>query len=608
MAPLPPIKRPWIAACICAALGLSFVIPPVLHGAGFAYKNYILRKEGGREILCDPYVVQKNDWILKIFKLRGEIAQSDFPRFLKLFRRINPHIHNINTIRPGQHILIPLKEMTSGPVAREPSGVVQVPFLDLTRGPKTPGPPTRQGAGAITYRVQAGDCISKLLAARFGDYGTASYKAGLRRFRRVNPGIRDLDHLSVGQVIQLPGPGVARSGFSSPPAVAARGPVAFAPVRTGYDLYRSARQEKSRTAPGPTALEQAASLLEARLLDQGIFYFPRPEADDLPMDMAQVPVMTLANGRRLLFPSAENRLGHLMETVRNHWRDASAIVLPPGADMGTVLDAITRALGEQEEQTSADLEAGGLAFSVHARWMIDLPASENGSPGKLCITMIEDSSQKTPPPLARYLADRQIMIRDVVRSPAPLHRPAPDDARSSRPPRPTTVPPGAPRVFVPDLIRAMGYTWAGNVTISFPYAGIQVEAVSNLVTTPSGIPLFVDFQDLFGDAVTAIKKSGFRIVQVTGRETPRRVVKKLLTALDSEITENSRIIAADRPARFNTTVLVPGLMIRNDNANDLLITELALPPDIGEFLREKGIRVIMLSPDNGMNHGARLNG
>ncbi|MBU3981670.1 MAG: hypothetical protein KKG97_10180, partial [Proteobacteria bacterium] len=60
--------------------------------AAFLYKSYEVRKDNGRDILCDPYIVQKDDWIYKLFRQRGEISQKDFPEFLSIFKRINPHI------------------------------------------------------------------------------------------------------------------------------------------------------------------------------------------------------------------------------------------------------------------------------------------------------------------------------------------------------------------------------------------------------------------------------------------------------------------------------------------------------------------------------------
>ena len=63
----------------------AFLIVPVTANSAFLYKSYTIRYDRGWDILCDPYVVQKNDWVLKLFKQKGEIAHQDFPEFLRIF-------------------------------------------------------------------------------------------------------------------------------------------------------------------------------------------------------------------------------------------------------------------------------------------------------------------------------------------------------------------------------------------------------------------------------------------------------------------------------------------------------------------------------------------
>ena len=581
-----PIKRLRIAA-FCA-LAAAMVLSALPASAGFAYKSYIVRQDNGKEILCDPYVVQKNDWVLKIFKLRGEIAQRDFSQFLRLFKRINPHIGNINTIRPGQHILIPLKVLSRSHLADDPSGVIRVPFLALSGG--RPGPEAEESAFGA-YRVQSGDCVSKLLASRFGDVGTENYRDGLRRFRQANPKIRDLDRIFVGQWIDIP----EFDGGSDRPMPLSK-PTAgegadFAPALTGLALYQELHQQEATASDPTAALKKAADLLDAKLLDKGIFYFPRPQGDDLPMDMADVPVMTLGDGRRLLFPAAQRRPDRLLDAVRSHWRNARTVALTPNADLAGILDAVVETLDESQPRNQVELIADGLHFKVQARWILDLPESEGLGPGQLCVTMIDAPAQRTPDCLTRFLSDRRVVIRDVVR----FRNAAAGDAVVGRPPAaPAAIAPAPPRIFVRDLFHAMGFSYAQNVSITFPYAGIQVSAVSNLVTTPAGIPLFVDFEDLYGDAIQAIEKSGFRIVQIARDEKPVATVRKLLAAMDLEIQENPVLPATEKRPEYNTTVAFTGMLIRNDNAADILFTETGPDPAIEEFLQTKGIQLIVL--------------
>ena len=50
----------------------------------------MVRYDRGWDILCDPYQVQQGDWVLKIFRQKGEIAHEDFREFLGIFRASQP--------------------------------------------------------------------------------------------------------------------------------------------------------------------------------------------------------------------------------------------------------------------------------------------------------------------------------------------------------------------------------------------------------------------------------------------------------------------------------------------------------------------------------------
>ena len=121
------LKTATFMMVVClACLGL----PAILQGS-ILYKSYIIQKDQGRDILCDPYVVRKNDYIWKIFRQKGEFATRDFPEFLNVFKRLNPQLSDINRIHPGLQILIPLKILSPGAFKNQATGTVTIPFITV---------------------------------------------------------------------------------------------------------------------------------------------------------------------------------------------------------------------------------------------------------------------------------------------------------------------------------------------------------------------------------------------------------------------------------------------------------------------------------------------
>ena len=120
------------------------------------YRTYVVKYDRGWDILCDAYIVQKNDWVYKIFRQKGEISANDFQEFLSIFERLNPHIRDIDRIRPHQNILIPLKKLEPGTLPGQSSGVVTIPFVSISKLSEY------IGAYSETYTVKKGDSLEQI--------------------------------------------------------------------------------------------------------------------------------------------------------------------------------------------------------------------------------------------------------------------------------------------------------------------------------------------------------------------------------------------------------------------------------------------------------------
>ena len=124
-----------------ASIFLMTAFANPVQSAALLYKSYVVRKDRGRDILCAPYIVQRNDYVIKLFRERGEIAHADFPEFLLIFSRLNPQIRNADLIQPGEQILVPLKKIAPNSHPDQESGIVTIPFVSLSAVPDLPQPP-----------------------------------------------------------------------------------------------------------------------------------------------------------------------------------------------------------------------------------------------------------------------------------------------------------------------------------------------------------------------------------------------------------------------------------------------------------------------------------
>ena len=492
---------------------MFLLLPPAGFGA-VLYRSYVVKYDRGWDILCDPYIVQKNDWVYKIFRQKGEISTRDFQEFLRIFQRLNPHIHDIDRIRPKQNILIPLKKLDPGTLPGQSSGIVTIPFVSISKLAEI------LESHSDSYTVQRGDSVSKLISARFGNFGSGSYREGLSLFRALNPDIVDLDFIYTGQSLFLPDPAVRnepwyQSMFDDRGNLKGK--------TAGIEPKKNDIIETGETIPiqpPPSSLSQTASLLDAKLLNRGTYFFPKTSGDDVELDLSRYPVLEMEDGKRVVFTAGDDEPDIKADAMKSRWKEVEIVPLKDETSTEQILDAIFRSdKGQPEKKNELSLSDYGLSITVRAQWIKEKPADNEGKIRHICITMIENHRLQTPELVVRYLDELGIIIKDVLKENPALLKSQEEEHQAFVRPDVTALTPADRKIYVRGLIEALGYSYSENISVTFPYAGIQVEAVSNLVTTGNSNDFLIDYGELYGDAAQEIKKTGLGMVHITRQDS-----------------------------------------------------------------------------------------
>jgi len=390
-----------------ALVGLTCALPLQVQGS-FLYKNYVIKEDVGWEILCAPYTVEPNDWVLKIFKLRGEIARKDWTHFLRIFKRINPHIKNIDRIRPGQQIYIPLRRLRERPVPEKTAGIVTIPFVDLSRS-------SGQTPPANSYRVQRGDTVSKLLAGQFGRYGSKSYKEAVALFRQLNPHVKDIDLIFTNQTIFLPN---SLQPPQAPATLALAGKTSKSPYpQAAADLEKETAGSGPRRPAKPMIppLAEAAAILDAKLLDNGKYYFPRSDQEDLELNLSNNPVLEMSDGGRVMLADKQQLSPQDLETVQSKWKTFTQVNIPDGAPVEEILNTVLSAIHKSDQTPSLSFSAGGAEITIRAKWIVKGAGTEMNPVRNICISFIRHPDERTPTGIVRFLEHHGIRLKEVFR-------------------------------------------------------------------------------------------------------------------------------------------------------------------------------------------------
>jgi hypothetical protein len=280
-------------------------------GVKTSYKHYSIYTDQDQAILCEPYIVQKNDWLYKILKQKGEISEHDFPFFISIFKKLNPHIHNIDAIAAGERILIPLKMVDQQDFTPDDDGMVEVPVVEFNDIPDTF--PLDQHIRA--YTIQPGDMIAKLMDKVFLQKGSVITREGQQLFYHLNPGIKNIDLIHPGDRVVLPKPSILdhawRRMLTKPnqPAVSDRR------YRQAVSPYQIAQ------------LQQYAAAVKGTLIHRGKMVFPgRDGKKEVQLDLSQTPLIETneTDEKTLLIPHHPGG-GHILDEqlrrqITSYWR------------------------------------------------------------------------------------------------------------------------------------------------------------------------------------------------------------------------------------------------------------------------------------------------
>lgn len=563
------------------------------------YKNYIVRQDRGREILCEPYTVQKDDYVIKLFQEKGEISEKDFPEFLDIFRRLNPGIRNINRILPGQRLLIPLRKLQMDALPGQATGIVTIPFVTLSDVTEL------LKSYSKAHVVQSGDSVSVLIARRFGGFGSRSYTEGIELFKFMNPNVKNLDHIFLGQRLRLPDPSLRDEPWF-PSLLDDSGRLTNQILLKDFIVSNEtamapASPDTTGSAEPVSGMSRVAQILNAKLLDKGSYFFPGKDGKDLELDLSRFPVMQLEDGSRILFPREYTISEADLATVKSYWHRTSTIQVPSETAYEGILDAIVETARLPSTKSDLSFADDQLIVDIHARWIFEEPSADGEPMRHICVIPRENSNDLTPDSIIRYLSRKNIIIKDSLQDTESTvsrsARASDGDMHLNVSAPEVAIQASDSRLFVAELLKALRYSYSPEGQITFPYAGLQIKTVSSIVLKPDGNPLLIDFGEFFGDAISALTKSGFEILRVAPEDTHLGIAEKLLGALDVSFTENAVFTAVKEPGEYSISFTIPGRFVPEARASGVLISNQILPGEIARFLNDENIIVLSIETD-----------
>jgi hypothetical protein len=276
------------------------------------------------------------------------------------------------------------------------------------------------------------------------------------------------------------------------------------------------------------------------------------------------------------------------DEFQTYWPAMKPVTVGLDASTEQYVAAILAALNEDSGRPIEELmiKKPGVRITVRAKYI--RTEDENR---QLCITPIATAVQQTPAVMRRYLERNGIVIKEIIAGRTTMSANH-GDAEIPEAKNLALINPTGQKDFVHKLAHKLGFSFIPDTNITFPYAGFQVEAYGNLLSANAGREILIDFSELYGDATTAIKKTGLDVVQIGLRDSYNIIAQKILTALSIQYKQRLTLLAARRSAEYNTAITISGLLYTNNQNRRVLLTNAELHPAVTELLNDRGIDVV----------------
>ena len=563
-------------------------------------KSIVVREYQGRQVSGEERQVGRGDSLWRILVEEKGIGQRRFHSYLVVIRGLNPQIKNLDVLRAGDKIFIPLK---LGDIEQEPAP-----------GSAASGEALRQDTGrTVAYQVKAGDHLYRILRERYRNADDRKIAQYVALVKDLNPERQNWESLHGGEIIRLPAlesdlttaksdgrPPVATStaSASSPWATA---PIIEAPAASPTASTASSRRldvEEAMRAPARENMQLLLKIIEAtgqEVQSRGEESVTLPEGT-VHFDKNSYPV--IYNGtlrqRAVIDPD-----GKIPASVKTKLNDPSigVPVVPMGNDL-PVADAVRQLLasiGYQPLPTDRPVivQESGITFEAKGDWMALAPAVSN-KPQEVMILNLTHRSGEVPAYLSAELAKLGVHFRDVVMPAATTPAIVPISAqiplRSGGPAREL---PKDRRELVDALLSSfqISFRIAENLSVELR-DGLRLETRVDRLFEIEGKRTAIFFRrvDPFIRQALHEKHNTSTLELEVDSLSSRAVINQLLAALGDQASYGEhRFSAAEGAARDRLTLKAWGFNVRK---KPMFVTDRQIAPALQRFFFEKGLEIV----------------
>lgn len=401
-----------IAACVTFPFGSwAQVSAPAADAPAMSMRKSVQEREfQGRKIAGEEREIGRGDSLWRILVEEKGLSRKRFQSYLVVIRGLNPQLKNLDVLRIGDKVFVPLRAGDFG---------------EATPGTAAPAQPTTRpdSARTVSYRVKAGDSIYLILRQE--------YKLSeLRELARYASLVKDLnpqrtgdwDTLREGEILRLPALSAVATGGSAEVASRAE-PIAAdkradspakVPVTPASPLDRAQLLGSAARANMPL-LGSIAAAIGSEIQASGEETVKLPDGT-VHFDKGAYPVIyNPALDQRVVLDPKNDIPASLKSKLKDPSVGTPVLSMADGLSLRDAVKQLLGALGYKPLPADRPIvvQEGSVAFEARGDWMALAPAVSNKTQDILIINLA-DHADEIPDYLRAELAKLGLSVRAVA--------------------------------------------------------------------------------------------------------------------------------------------------------------------------------------------------
>lgn len=546
-------------------------------------KSVDTREFQGQQVEGEERQIGRGDSLWRILVEEKGLPGQKFRSYLVVIRGLNPQAKNLDVLRVGDKIFIPLRVDGAVETAREPNQL-------------KPGT-------TINYRVKSGEHLYQILRDQLKVTDERKVAQYYSLAKDLNPERKDWDTLLEGETIRLPTVGTGLQSASAESAKSAsdkQTPVSSAGTarKPPIEVKTTSPLDTRQALGAKENMALFASVVEAlgNEIQQSGEEIVALGEENIRFERSAYPVVYNPTLRQKLVIDPEGKIPASLKSRLNDPRIGAQVL--PNANGLSIQDAVGQllaGLGYQSLPTDRPImiQEEGVAFEAKGNWMALAPTVSN-KPQEVLVINLTERPNETPEYLKAELAKKGLQLREVV---LPTAAKAATATVANEQPKtsPSQVKnwPRDKQEIVDALLLSYGVTFGTAESLSIKLSdGLRVDTRTDRVFETAGQRTALFFRAMDPDIRKSLQEQqGIKTIELDLRSlSSRELIARVLPLLgDQAAYLEHRFPAAPDSARDQVTVKVWGFQLTK---KPIFLTDRQIPPPLHRFFFEKGLEIV----------------